>query len=152
MAIARARRTAREWVTSRSSALFAVASMWARTSMVMAGESQNVVAVMSAMTAQTPGVRATASSSPIRPALALSISAGMRTIATLAGCSGSPTWVSLWQVGDSAAVLGFGALRAVTFGRVTVLQRAGRPPNQAHPARKTLPELGKRPLPPRQPR
>ena len=63
MAMARARKTAREWVTSRSSAFFSAARRWILTSTATDGESQNLVAVMSAMTAQTPGAKPAASSS-----------------------------------------------------------------------------------------
>src|SRR5215469_12378304 len=56
----------------------AVALWWASSSSRAPVESQKVVAVMSAMTAATPVANTESSSSPMRPALAASISAGKR--------------------------------------------------------------------------
>jgi len=59
--------------------------------MLIPDESQNLVSVMSAMTVVTPGVNAAQSSSPTRPALEMSISAGKVTTTALTrlGCRGS---------------------------------------------------------------
>ena len=51
----------------------------ARISMLMPAESQNVVAVMSAITACTPGASLAATCSPMAPAVAMSISGGKVT-------------------------------------------------------------------------
>jgi hypothetical protein len=58
--------------------------------MLMPEESQNVVAVMSAMTVLTPGVKAEPSCWPTRSALAMSISAGS-AMTTAGKCCGSAT-------------------------------------------------------------
>ena len=101
-----------------------VACRWVLNSIVMADEPQNVVAVMSAMIATTPGVRTAASSSPTWAALVMSISAGMRTIANSAGSSGSSTGLPFGKRANWAAVLGLSMpLRAVTSSWVAALHR-----------------------------
>ena len=93
--------------TSRNSVPFAAACLWARISMLIPDESQNLVAVMSAMTVLTPGVKAEPSCWPARSALAMSISAG--SAMTAAGkCCGSAT-------------------RAVPFGRRQLSRGPGFP-------------------------
>src|SRR5262249_53200666 len=57
--------------------------------MLIPDESQNLVAVMSAMTVPTPGAKAAQSSSPTLSALEMSISVGKVTTTDLAG-AGSP--------------------------------------------------------------
>src|SRR5262249_22231746 len=58
--------------------------------MLIPDESQNLVAVMSAMTVLTPGVKAEPNCWPARSAVAMSISAGSATI-TAGNCCGSAT-------------------------------------------------------------
>jgi hypothetical protein len=85
----RARRPG-EAATSRNPVPFAAACWWARTSRLMPDESQNRVAVMSAMTVLTPGAMADPRCWPARPALAMSISAGS-AITTAGNCGGPGT-------------------------------------------------------------
>jgi hypothetical protein len=69
----------------------------------MPDESQNLVAVMSAMTVRTPGAKAEPSSAPTRPALAMSISAGS-AMTTAGKCCESATTAIPGQGGSYAAI------------------------------------------------
>src|SRR5262245_59460206 len=108
--------------------------------MATADESQNVVAVMSATTATTPGTRAAARSSPTWPALVMSISGGMVTIASSAGCCALPTGDPLQGGNPGRGPGACDGLTGLTPGRVTALLRVTSP---GRPAARRIPRDGR---------